>query len=287
MDAVTLPIRLLAVDIDGTLLGADSRITAANLAALRRAHALGVETVLVTGRRHTFAIPVAEQLGFDLWLISSNGAVTRSSRGELFHRDLLPAATARRLCTYMSAFRGNTVVTFDREEKGALVLERLDELTGSIARWIEKNRAFIDIVIPLEDALDSDPVQAMFCGQVARMKEAEQHLVAGGFEGQITVLKTQYDARDLTIVDVLNHACSKGHALRRWAEYRGVPPAEIMAIGDNYNDVEMLEYAGIPVIMENASRDLKQNGWRVTKSNLESGVAAALEEFLGTAALKE
>ncbi len=280
---MTSPIRLLAIDIDGTLLGADARITQANLLALRRAHALGVEVMLVTGRRHRFAMPVAEQLGFDLRLISSNGAVTRSSRGELFHRDLLPAETARRLCTFMLAFRGNTVVTFDKEEKGALVVERLDGLTGSISRWIEKNQEFLEVVVPLEDALVSDPVQAMFCGSVARMKEAEEHLLAGDFEGQVTVLKTQYDARDLTIVDVLNHACSKGHALRRWAEYRGIPAAQVMAIGDNYNDLEMLEYAGIPVIMGNAAAELKQNGWRETKSNLESGVAAALEEVLGAA----
>lgn len=284
---MTSAIRLLAVDIDGTLLGADFRITEANLAALRRAHAAGIEVMLVTGRRHTFAMPVAEQLGFDLWLISSNGAVTRSSRGELFHRDLLPAEIARRLCTYMSAFRGCCVVTFDKEVKGALVIERMDELTGSIARWIEKNEPYINVVVPLEDAFSEDPIQTMFCGPVARMKEAEEHLLAGGFESEITVLKTQYDARDLTIVDVLNYGCSKGHALRRWAEYRGIVPAEIMAIGDNYNDVEMLEYAGIPVIMGNASADLKQNGWLETKSNLESGVAAALEQVLGAAAVDE
>ena len=59
--------------------------------ALRRAHAAGIEIVLVTGRRHTFALPIAKQLGFDLWLISSNGAVTRSLAGETFHRDLMPA----------------------------------------------------------------------------------------------------------------------------------------------------------------------------------------------------
>ena len=282
---MTPPIRLLAVDIDGTLLGADFRISDTDLAALRRAHKLGIEVVLVTGRRHTFALPVAAQIGFDLWLISSNGAVTRSSGGELFHRDLLPADTARRLCTYMHAFRGSTVVTFDKEEKGALAIERFDELTGSIARWIEKNRAFIATVVPLEDVFVTDPIQVMFCGPVARMQEAEWHLAAGGFENEVTVLKTQYDARDLTIIDVLNYACSKGHALRRWAEHRAIPPAEIMAIGDNFNDVEMLKYAGIPVIMGNACPELKQNGWRETASNLESGVAAALDDVLGPPAV--
>src|SRR5207253_11021770 len=92
---VNLPIRLLAVDIDGTLLNPQFQISDVDLAALRRAHESGIEVVLVTGRRHTFALPIAQMLGFDLWLISSNGAITRSLSGETFHRDLLPAQTCR------------------------------------------------------------------------------------------------------------------------------------------------------------------------------------------------
>ncbi len=273
-----LPIRLLAIDIDGTLLDPQYQISTANLAALRRAHRNGVEVVLVTGRRHMFAMPVADLLGFDLWLISSNGAVTRSSKGELFHRDLLPCATARKLCDYMRAFRGNLVLTFDIEGKGALVLERLDELHGSIARWLEKNEAYIELVTPITDALQSDPVQAMFCGNIARMREAEARLAAGHLGREITVLKTQYEARDLCIIDALNFGCSKGHALKRWAEHRGLGRQEVMAIGDNYNDLEMLAFAGVPFVMGNASDEVKQNGWPVTLSNDQSGVAAALEQ---------
>ncbi|MFB3917698.1 MAG: Cof-type HAD-IIB family hydrolase [Terriglobales bacterium] len=272
-----LPIRLLAVDIDGTLLDPHFQVSTANLAALRRAHAAGIEIVLGTGRRHAFAMPIAEALGFDVWLISSNGAVTKSSRGETFHQDLLPAAVARRLLQHMSGFRRNTVLTFDREGLGALVVETAEELNGSIARWMEKNRQFIEFVAPLEDALTADPIQAMFCGAIAPMKEAEQHLAAGGFRGEITVLKTEYEARDLCIIDVLNRECSKGHALKRWARHRGFRRDHIMAIGDNYNDIEMLAFAGFPVIMGNAAEDLKQNGWQVTLSNDQSGVAAALE----------
>src|SRR6201984_2195842 len=157
-------IRLLASDIDGTLLNPQFQISEDDLNALRRAHATGIEIVLVTGRRHTFALPIARQLGFDLWLISSNGAVTRSLSGETFHRDLMPRETCRRLCEAMEEFRGQTVLTFDKETKGAIVIERMDELGVSIRRWLEKNMEFIEYVIPIEDALVSDPVQAMFCG---------------------------------------------------------------------------------------------------------------------------
>src|SRR5881296_3675118 len=99
-------IRLLATDIDGTLLNPQFQISEGDLAALRRAHAAGIEIVLVTGRRHSFALPIALQLGFDLWLISSNGAVTRSLTGETFHCDMMPAKTCRQLVTCMREFRG-------------------------------------------------------------------------------------------------------------------------------------------------------------------------------------
>ena len=277
---MTSPIRLIAVDIDGTLLNSQFRISEKDLQALRRANQEGIEVILVTGRRHAFAFPIAEQLGFDLWLISSNGAVTRSLQGEAFHRDLLPAATCRELCRVMQEFRGNMVVTFDKETKGALILERMDELTGSIRHWLEKNMQFIEFVIPIETALIADPVQAMFCGTISRMQVALGALESNLVKDKITVVRTEYPARDLCIVDVLNRDCSKGHALERWATYRGIPREQVMAIGDNFNDLEMLAFAGMPFIMGNACEELKSRGWPVTLCNDENGVAAAIEQVL-------
>lgn len=276
------PIRLLATDIDGTLLNPQFQVSEGDLDALRRAHASGIEIVLVTGRRHSFALPIAKQLGFDLWLISSNGAVTRSLSGETFHRDLMPAETCRKLCGAMQEFRGNTVLTFDKETKGAIVLERLDELGTSIRRWLEKNIEFIEFVVPVEQALTTDPVQTMFCGTMERMSLALQALEAAGLEEKITVLRTEYPARDLSMIDVLNAGCSKGHALERWAAYRGYQRDEVMAVGDNHNDVEMLEFAGRPVIMGNACEELRGRGWPVTRGNDACGLAAALEGVIGS-----
>ena len=278
-------VRLLGVDIDGTLLNPEFEISAADLSALRRAHAEGVEVVVVTGRRHTFALPIVQQLGFALWVISSNGAITRSLAGETFHRDLLPVETCRSLCANMREFRGNTVLTFDTEAKGAIVLEHMNELSVSIRRWLEKNLRYIDFVIPIEDSLTHDPVQAMFCGPIGRMQEALGVLASGNLAKDITVLRTEYPVRDLSIVDVLNQGCSKGHALERWANYRGIPREQVMAIGDNYNDIEMLAYAGQPFIMGNASEELRGNGWTVTLPNDQNGVAAAIEQVLGSSAV--
>jgi len=274
----TPPIRLIAADIDGTLLNPEFRISDLDSGALRRAHDAGIEVVLVTGRRHTFALPIAQMLGFDIWVISSNGAITRSLAGETFHRDMLPLDTCRKLVLGMREFRGNTVLTFDTEAKGAIVIERMDELSASIQRWLEKNLNFIDFVIPIEGALVTDPVQAMFCGTIPRMHKVLSEI--DGLSLDVTVLRTEYPVRDLSIVDVLNGGCSKGHALERWATHRGIPREEVMAIGDNYNDIEMLAFAGYPFIMGNASEELRGRGWNITLANDQNGVAAAIEQVL-------
>jgi Cof subfamily protein (haloacid dehalogenase superfamily) len=280
------PIRAVAVDIDGTLTDPNFQVSARNLAALRAAHSSGVKIILATGRRHDYAMPIAQEIGVPLLLISSNGALMRSSEGETLYTDRLSAKTARKLVRHMDDFRGHAVLTFDRPANvhgnNSLVLETADELNKTVSRWLEVNRPYVKIVSPLEDALqEEDPLQAMYCGRVARMEEAQLRLRQAGFLDEITILKTQYDHRDLCILDILTHNCSKGHALRRWVELEGISREQIMAIGDNYNDLEMLEFAGLAVVMGNASEELKQNGWRVTASNAENGVAQALEQILG------
>ncbi len=276
------PIRLIAIDIDGTLLNTQVHLSETNRNALRRAHEAGIEIVLGTGRRHAFAMPIAASLGFDLWLISSNGAVTRSTRGELFHQDLLPCRTAIKLARKMVGYHNYMVLTFDREGMGAIVCENHEHLYGVIQRWMEKNAPFIEYVSPIEKALTVDPIQAMFCGPIALMQQAVAELSACDFASEFTLLRTQYEHRDLCIVDLLNAGCSKGHALERWARYRGIDASEVMAIGDNYNDIEMLTFAGHPVIMGNASADLKQSGWTTTLHCDEDGVAATIEQVLAS-----
>lgn len=274
------PIRLIAIDIDGTLLSTRVQLSEQNRAALQRAHAAGIEIVLVTGRRHSFALPIAQSLGFDLWLISSNGAVTRSIMGELFHQDLLPLATALKLCRILQDYHEYMVLTFDREDRGAIVCENRDRLYGVIQRWMEKNAPYIEYVSPIEQALVIDPIQAMVCGPIELTKCILNRLEGCAFRQEFTLLRTQYDYRDLCIVDLLNAGCSKGHAVERWARYRGIDRSDVMAIGDNYNDIEMLQFAGHPVIMQNASEDLKQNGWTITLHCDEHGVAAAIDQAM-------
>src|ERR1051326_5980505 len=211
------PIRLLALDIDGTLTDPNFQVPARNIAALRAAHEAGIEIILATGRRHDYALPIAQELGFPIWLISSNGALIRSSDSETFFTDRLPARTALELIQYMDEYRGYAVLTFDRPSNvpgnDSLILERVDELNQTVSRWLEVNHPYIKFISPLEDALIEDPLQAMYCGRVALMQAVQDRLSQAAFLDNITVMRTQYDHRDLCILDILNRDCSKGHAL--------------------------------------------------------------------------
>src|SRR5260370_866462 len=144
--------------------------------------------------------------------------------------------------------------------------------------WLEKNRQYSPFVVPIENALTTDPLQALFLGPIADMQRVLRVLENCGLP--ITVVRTEYPGRDLSIVDALNAGCSKGHALERWANHRGITREQVMAVGDNYNDIEMLAFAGHPFIMGNASKELRSRGWTLTHSNADNGVSAAIEHVL-------
>jgi hypothetical protein len=279
---------MIVIDIDGTLLpSVGTRISERTCGVLREAESAGLEVVIATGRRQAYAMPLLSPIGLrpETVLITSNGTVTRTIAGQRMDRFFLPVETARALCPALRPF-GTMVFTFDREGPGELVLESLPALHDRIALWVEANRPWIREVRPLERAFDGDeaPVQGMVCGDVVEMRHAEEWLMASPLAAQIEVHRTEYPARNLTIVDILPPGCSKGAALRRLAAKRGVARKSILAIGDNWNDLEMLESAGRPFVMRNGAPELvdlaRQRGWEIAPANDEDGVAQVLESVL-------
>jgi hydroxymethylpyrimidine pyrophosphatase-like HAD family hydrolase len=194
----------------------------------------------------------------------------------------MEARVARGLCGLLRGF-GAVVFTFDRLGRGELVLENLEITQGRISLWVEANRNAIEVVQPLEDALPDgeDPIQGMVTGTLGKMREAEQALKASEWGGSCECVRTEYPARDLSILDLLPPGVSKGTALERLAGRLGVGRKETMAIGDNWNDVDMLEWAGQGVMMGNAARELrtmaKMRGWKQAPPNDREGVAVVLE----------
>ncbi len=279
--------------MDGTLLpNFAQKMSERTAQSLRAAQAAGITVAVATGRRTAYTVPLLEGLGLraDTPLITSNGAVIRTLGGEAIDRCHMEARVARALCGLLREF-GAVVFTFDRPGRGELVLENLEQAHGRISLWIEANRNAIEVVTPLEKALPDgeDPIQGMVTGTLANMRRAEQALKASQWADDCECVCTEYPGRDLSILDLLPPGVSKGWALARLAGRLGVDRKETMAIGDNWNDVDMLEWAGQGVVMGNAAQELrtmaKMRGWKQAPPNDRDGVAKVLETAVAKAAL--
>jgi Cof subfamily protein (haloacid dehalogenase superfamily) len=278
-------VKMIALDIDGTLLdGRTSHIPAANVEAIVAAAALGIEIVLVTGRRFDFTRDVAEQIPCELHLIVSNGAVIKSRNGETHLRHLLPRRIAHEVLVATAAYRSGASVVFDRVEENQVMLEHIDWDDPTRKIYYQRNRRFLGEARPLESCLNEDPIQVGFTGTIATVRETIAVLRAHPLANEFTIALTEYEDRDFSIMDVLQLGITKGVALAEWAQRRGVEREAVMAIGDNWNDMEMLEFAGLPVVMGNGIAELKTLGWPVTLDNDQGGVADAIRRYALTEA---
>ena len=177
-------------------------------------------------------------------------------------------------------WRSATAVVFDRAKADQVMLEVLDWDDPTRGGYYKRNREFLGQAQPLESCLHEDPIQVMFTGTVEPMRQAELVLRQVPFRNNLSMDVTVYEDRDFSMLDVIHPAISKGATLAEWAGVRGVTREDILAIGDNHNDLEMLSFAGVPVVMGNSVPELKERGWHVTRSNDEDGVAAAIERFV-------
>ena len=271
-------IQLIGIDVDGTLLDSGGRFPQANRDAIHAAVEAGVHVALVTGRSYPFARPVAEGLPANLTLIVSNGAVERGMDGSTRARRLLDKNVARTVLDANAGHRAATALVFDRDVHGQIVFETMDWSHPGRKGYWARNKAYIARSVPLEDALTEDPIQVMFNGGYADMR-----VLAGEIRAQahdVTVSLTEYVDRDFSLVDVTSPIATKGHALESCARSLGLGREQVMAVGDNFNDLEMLEFAGTPVVMDNAVEALKTRGFHQTGSQDEAGVAQAIHRFV-------
>ena len=273
-------IRLIAIDIDGTLLDSRGRVPAANIEAIDQAVARGVTVVIATGRSFHFALQALGQLPESITLIVHNGAIARSRAGETLLRRLLPQATALDVLGATVAWRGAATAVFDRPLAGQLVYDRMDWSHPNRRRFKERNHEIIEAVTRLEDAMVEDPVQIAFNGGVDEMRAIAAHLAAHAIAPNLEVMLTEYPSRDFSMVDVCAAGITKGTGLAEVAARFGVAQDEVMAVGDNHNDLDMLRWAGTGVIMGNAEPELFLDGFHLTGTNDQAGLAQAIERFI-------
>lgn len=272
-------IRLIALDLDGTLLDSRGRIPAANLDAIRDALDAGIRVAVVTGRTYHFASLVTNQLPSDVVLILNNGAAVKTSDGRSLMSRPLSRETATAVLAHTREFRADTGVVFDRTGGRQLVFESIDLEHPTRKAYFERNRHVIGHATPLEDAIDEAPLAIVFNGSLARMAALADRLDAFAAHTPLEMARTEYAPRDFSLIDVMASGTSKGRTLAAWAASAGIDASEAMAVGDNYNDVDMLAWAGTPVVMANANDDLRSRGWHVTTGHDQAGVAEAIRAF--------
>ena len=283
---MTRPFRLLALDIDGTLLGSDKRISERTRRAVCAAREAGVRLVLVTGRRYPAARPIAAQIGPGVPLVLHHGAliVEPEPAGD-------PDAPPRVLrCvpldrdTTLAAIRlgreggADPVVHCGRRGEGRLVVAGLDVHNEMLVTYIDRSRQRVQ-VRDLARELPEDSLQVMFAGPLAAMLELYPRL-AHGLGAGARVERTLYPGHGTGFLDVLHPGAGKAEAVAFLQERWSVPVEQTLAIGDNWNDKGMLLRAGRGLVMGNAEPALRELGLEVLPTNDEDGVAVAVERYI-------
>ena len=274
-------VKWIAADIDGTILDSSSQLPPGNVAAIRQAQDRGVEVFLATGRRFGAAVWVAEGLALSSPLIVNNGAmIVCPLQSRRLARWFLAPEVASAILSATSGFTHCTVLHKDRPAAGQLVVCAQPRTNGQLQHYLNKVPRVTVQVESLQSEIDGDLIEIMFSGPLDLMEAVEGRLKESGFEKYVRIARTYYWEKNLGIIDVLNKECSKRSALDFLARSHGIRSAEIMAIGDNHSDLEMLEYAGVGVVMANGVAALKGRGFYETASNNDLGVAQAIRRFI-------
>ena len=273
--------KLIALDIDGTLADSDGRITERTKEVVHRVAQTGATIVVATGRRFITARPRISQLEFsEVLLAAHNGAILKRLNGELLHYQLLPCVVAKQVVQIAKELGLRPVVFEGTQDAANIFVEQYgDQLDAWERGYLEENAAHLKWVDNLATDLPGDVIEV-----ISVVPAEKAHEVAEIFQtrlnGQVKPILVIINNGRHAFLGLSHATVGKDLPLRYLAKKMGIQPSEILAIGDNYNDLDMLKFAGTGVIMENADEALKQHGFYVTSSNDTDGVAAALERFV-------
>ena len=283
-------IKLLALDLDGTLLNSRGEISEKNIEAIQKAEATGVLVTIATGRRFRDALPVAFQLNLNAPVICHNGALLKYAESlETVHVSILSHDTVFEILRVGKAFGGNALVSADPVGKGVLLYDTISEENIPLQKYIQWSKRLhgaeaeeaVHHVEKLETVIkDYETVHISFSGACLPMAELEM-ILRDELHTTATVLTTVYPSMNFTLIDILPPDASKGIGVEKLALINDISAENVMTMGDNFNDLEMLEYAGTAVVMGNASPELlEREEFHTTLSNDENGVALAIEKFI-------
>lgn len=264
-------IRLVAIDLDGTLLSSQKTITPFTFNALRAVMERGVKVVLATARPPRSVRGYYQALGLDTPTINYNGALIWDEVGRkaILHTPL-GCAVARRVIDFARGAYPEVLVSVEIMDKWYT-----DRVGDTREYDTETAKEFgPDFVGPIGEFLTGPITKLMLLGPPARMGFL-QRLIGEGFRDEVSMTSS-----DAHLLQIMSPAMTKARALAKVAGMLGVTAGETMALGDAANDVEMLQWAGLAVVPGNAWAEAKAVADAVVPSNDEDGVGVALERFV-------
>jgi len=286
--------KLIAIDIDGTLLSSEGMVSWDNRQAIRKALDKGILVVLCSGRIAGSVRIYAKLTGADRFMIAGNGSVVRDLRQNFnLYESVMPqdkCLSIIDIChennVYFHAYIGDKLVTeelkytslgYDIENRFYPPEDRIAiEVVDDIKEYISTRREYPNKFVVISDEKQplrpvGEEIMAMPGIEMVNPFKYDCRLIRDGV--------TMYDMCTFNL-EIMSQNTNKGKALKILAEYLGILPDEIMAVGDNENDIHMIEFAGLGVAMGNAAASLKERADHITQTNNESGVAKAIEKFL-------
>ncbi|EGO62544.1 Cof-type HAD-IIB family hydrolase [Acetonema longum] len=263
-----MPIRLVAIDLDDTLLDHQTKVSPRAVEAIRQAMAQGVTVTVATGRMYASALPYARQLNLDVPLITYNGALIKAClSGEvLYHRTIERELAAE----IMELFRARDWYIQSYVDDVLYVREVNDQARAYEASAKVK-------AVPLGESFYTEALPPTKMLALARPEEIREQyrVVKQHFGGRLYAAVSKP-----TYLEMTHPAVNKGIALSYLAQKLGVDRREVMAIGDSQNDLDMIEFAGWGVAMGNAMDLVKSKADAVTAANDADGVAEAIERYI-------
>lgn len=268
--------KMLALDIDGTVLNSDSELSTRTKTAILNAKKQGVKVVLATGRRLTNTLPLIKSLGLTELMAVHNGAVVYDpALGQTVWQQGIELNLAQSILDKLEALSLNYIV-YTGESAGERVIApegKWREPEDLLAHYLGEDAEFINPVV-----LDTPPVRISLIDHWQKVDPLYAQLLAE-YKDKLNIMLFGAKRDTWRGVEVLPLHANKSTGVAYVAERLGFSAGEVVAIGDNINDVEMITWAGLGIAMENGSEVLKKKAKRIAKPHDEDGVALIVEEL--------
>ncbi len=282
-----MKIRMVALDLDGTILNHEGKISPRTKQAIAKLQAGGVEVVLCTGRNLPLAVQYAMELGLTTSLITCNGAEIRKMDGKTVRLRPMDGEQLERVVTLLQKYDalfelyGDDFIYF--ENKDVHVRKHLDYIR--VQRGIKLQEEELKVQLNQEFYRETGDFQRFLrqnrlIGKKFYVMENDERKLAElrAELGRIPGLSVSASHR--TNIEISHCLATKGNALKHLAEMGGLDAAEVAAVGDGENDISMFRFSGMPIAMGNAAPKVKEAAAAVTETNFNDGLALALERWV-------